>query len=595
MQSRPSRIRKLAEKHAAHTRKQKQKRLMALVRKEQKRPREYRIVAYDLETTRIQAGTPKPVYLTAYGDDGFFVSVGIRSIAHLSDILCDKFLTEEFHRTRYIGWNANKFDAYFVGAALLHRPEYILRPYLTNGNNLRGLRVSTGPVGAEHSWEFLDGMAMTGIQKSLSSFLKTFSPDYLKLDAPNWDEEEFDGRNEKHRRYAERDSEGLYHGMKKANAIVKEAFGTPLNPTIGNTGIKIFMAHVPEGTRVKPLTTQVDDIVRNYVMRGGFCFAQHKFAGKVWKYDINQAYAAAMRETMLPAGACMHLGRGTNANVPGIWAVEATAPMGNLIPFYFKDQRGNAVFSTTFIQSWITSIELAQLRAEGWQVKVYEGYWWDDSFTMKAYVDKLEDLRINAPGGPKSAQGEMVKAIGNNSYGKTVEVLNGLELVMALNRPEGYSHYQNHDETLQHLWFKLGDPAVRPYHQPHIGAFITAHVRMQVRRAALTNPRAWLYADTDCCIFSEPAKLDIDPSRYGAWKVECEGEFYRIITKKVYANEDASEKHAKGMNIKRLGAADFEAWYEGNAPVQNQVQRQNFLKVMTGEEMFIDRTRRGSK
>ena len=55
---RPQRIKKIAVKHAARSKKQNASKLRSFVRKEIKKPRNYKIVAYDLETTRIQAGTP---------------------------------------------------------------------------------------------------------------------------------------------------------------------------------------------------------------------------------------------------------------------------------------------------------------------------------------------------------------------------------------------------------------------------------------------------------------------------------------------------------------------------------------------------------
>jgi hypothetical protein len=189
----------------------------------------------------------------------------------------------------------------------------------------------------------------------------------------------------------------------------------------------------------------------------------------------------------------------------------------------------------------------------------------------------------------------MIKAIGNNSYGKTVEQLEGLEIVLSKECPEGYSHYQDEGDLFKHIWFKFSEPGIRDYHQPHLGAFITAHVRMVLRRAILLNPDAWLYADTDGIMFSEPVNLDLSPTRYGAWKQESNGEIYRIITKKVYANEDASEKHAKGVNINKLGPDDFIKWFNGVPPVQTQIQRSNFLATMQGEHMFFERTKIGQK
>jgi len=90
------------------------------------------------------------------------------------------------------------------------------------------------------------------------------------------------------------------------------------------------------------------------------------------------------------------------------------------------------------------------------------------------------------------------------------------------------------------------------------------------------------------------SKLDVDPLRYGAWKVEARGEPYRIVAKKVYANGDASIKHAKGMNTKNLSSDDFERWLAGEVPKQQQVQRVNFVRVMQGAHMFRNLERRGT-
>jgi hypothetical protein len=54
-------------------------------------------------------------------------------------------------------------------------------------------------------------------------------------------------------------------------------------------------------------------------------------------------------------------------------------------------------------------------------------------------------------------------------------------------------------------------------------------------------------------------------------------------------------KHSKGLNVKRLEFDDFVKWYDGEIPEQTQIQRQNFVKVMKGSEMFVKRTRKGTK
>ena len=86
----------------------------------------------------------------------------------------------------------------------------------------------------------------------------------------------------------------------------------------------------------------------------------------------------------------------------------------------------------------------------------------------------------------------------------------------------------------------------------------------------------------------------------GTWvtpPVEVDGEPYRIINKKTYAKvgvtPEGREKHAKGLNVRRLTDADFQAWFNGTIPFQMQLQKQNFVKVMTGFDMFITRPKHG--
>jgi len=558
------------------------------------------LIAYDLETTRIAPGrTPRVLYLTAYGDD-WQCAAPITSDAHLLEILAARFLIPEFSRARFVAWNGNNFDVYLIARALLLSDDYILRPYLTRSKNLRGLRV-TLRSDAKATWEFLDGLAMTGAQswpdRSLKFFLERFAPDHAKLIGPDFESgEDFDPLNAQHCAYALRDSEGLYHGLKAAERIVIDTFEIGLSPTIGNMGIKIFQANMPPGVVVWGPNYEVNNILRAQVMRGGFCFCVRKFEGPIWKYDINQAYAAAMRDTNLPAGRCVHSIKGLNHYARDFIVRVSGRNERNRIPFYFRDLEGVAGYAgTELAETWITSIEYRQLLSEGWRLAAHESYFWENRFTMREYVGKLENIRMNAEGGPGGAIGLMMKSIGNNSYGKTVEKLDGLELVLALEQPEGFSHYQSESPDTENIWFQFGRPVLREYHQPHIGSFITAHVRMEMRRGILLDPDAWLYGDTDCLIFSRPVALDIDPKVYGKWKIESEGEIYRIITKKVYADLGAKTRHAKGINVKRLTPGDFEAWFHGRPPTQTQTHRQNFVRFMAGAEMFIERTKIGQR
>lgn len=558
------------------------------------------ILGYDLETDRIAEGTPGLRYITAFGD-GFKLSMRVNSIEEYRHILESHLLIPEFNGAMFIAWNGNRFDAYFTIQALITSPDWVLQPYMTASKALRGLRVKSTrkyKVGDKRKilqYQFLDGISMTGmVGKSLKQFLNTFAPELPKLDL-DLDEVDFNADDPHHVAYAERDSEGLYVGMKRVEKIIYDLTTLKLKPTIGNLAINYFMANVPGHKNLHVPGDKVANILHGPVKRGGYCWCMRQHTGPVWKYDINQAYAAAMRDAALPAGNYSYTDEYVK-NQPGIYYCVISRDDESPIPFYYKvekDNSGRFTTGTKEVNCWLTSIEVDHLRRDFWNVTVIDGYVWGDSFNFSKIVSDLEKLRSTDKDGPGGPLGTMVKAIGNNAYGKTLEQLNGLELIIAAEAPEGFDLYDPFDEACQFIFSRSRPVFSKPYHLPQIGVFVTAHVRCKVRETALLAPESFLYADTDCVVFDKPVQLDIDKTRYGAWKVEAEGVPYIIVGKKIYYGEDGSTK-AKGLMTKKLEKADYESWLDGNAPVQDQVQRINVLKFLSGNAMFRTQQRVGT-
>jgi len=595
---------------------------LSLYQKRRKRaPSPRQIVAYDFETTRIQPGTPRPLYITAFGAGVDYASP-IRDMAHLGKILETQFLTDENQGLSFVAWNGNRFDGFIIAAAILQLPDYVIRPYLTRTKTLRGLRIiRAADLNNKRAsgWEFLDGIAMLGlVGMKLERFVSIFAPEFPKLTGTiDFEHEEFDPSNPSHCEYARRDSEGLYHGMQNAQRIILDNFDEPLGVTMGACCVKIFQANIPADVKVSPLDNHLTQIIQSLVMRGGFCYCVKRYVGPVWKYDINQAYAAAMRECKLPAGHPVH-GKGFPDPKLDCYVVHIIHGENkrNKIPFYYRSAddsgRVRSIFSDTIIgETWITSIEYLQLISEGWKFHVTEYFAWGETFNMKDFVDRLERVRMTCEGGPSGPIGTMVKATGNHSYGKTVESLEPIEYLVANDCPDEFSPFYDGLNEIPNVHYRIDeDRHAKPYHQPHIGAWITAQVRMVVRRAALLAPDAWLYADTDCVIFSRDvtSRLDIDPKRYGAWKLEESGTRYRIIAKKVYTEEESNpadfvgpintpklKRSAKAMRVSELQPMDFVDWYNGKPPLQTQTQAHNFLSVMSGAEMYRAQRREGTR
>jgi len=564
-------------------------------------------IAYDLETSNIEAGTPEVRYITAYGDDGDYkLSLPVKRkdrIAHLCEILEEEFLTERFNGYRFVAWNGNGYDVFFIALAILRSENFVIVPYLTRANSVRGMKVmGTGKL-TGLSWEFLDGMAMTGLDSAkmkLEKFVGMMAPQYPKLSL-DFSQTEFDAKNKEHVAYAERDSEALYYAMVRAGEIVHDLTGCGLQPTMGNLAIKYFQSKIPEGVLVWKPNKELAPIMHGPAKRGGYCWIARQYVGPVWKYDLNQAYAAAMRDEKLPCGSCVKTD-GYVADKPGVYRVTFSRDKRTLVPFYYRDEETNAGKFTSGAEAttWLLSTEIEHLREDGWTLEIERGYYWSQSFNMREMVDELERLRFSDPSGPSGALGTMCKIMGNSAYGKSLEVLDGLELVMAAKKPPGGFTRLSEDPEHANIYFRHGDAFPRVYHQPQIGCFITAHVRNIVRKAACHAPGAFIYADTDCVVFSKKVHhLDVDPRRYGAWKWESDGTRFYFIAKKVYFGDaekegDAPTKHAKGLRVRELEKEQFEKWFEGAPPTQTQTQRRNFLKVMAGQAMFADMTRNGT-
>lgn len=570
------------------------------------------ICAYDLETTPIDAGTPSPLYITARSDK-INISLeigGENKIDSLRAILESYFLIPENNKIKFIAWNGNRYDAYFIIASILLSKKWIVHPYLTSSNALRGFRVvsvSRNRKGPLYSYEFLDGISMTGmVGVPLKKFLDTFAPDLPKL---NLDLENtvFDPSNKDHVKYAERDSEGLYYGMLKVELIIKKLteheeinnkgkkikVSEKLKPTIGNLSINFFMKRVPTGSKLFKPSDEIFEILHGPIKRGGYCWCMRQYQGKVWKYDINQAYAAAMRDEKLPCD-YHSFTLFYNKNLPGIYECEIKRKIPTKIPFYYKtdDNKGRFTLGDSLVTCWLTSVEIDHLISDNWQVKILQGYYWSNYFDFSDVITQLETLRATDKDGPGGPLGTMVKAIGNNAYGKTLELLNNVDLVFSVDAPDGYDLYDPIDEDMFMIWSKKREEVPKKYHLPQIGAFITAHVRCKVRNTALIDPDNFLYADTDSVTFSRPVKLDIHPTRYGAWKIEENGTDYIIIGKKVYSG--GKYKKAKGLHTSELDYDDYIRWMNGHVPEQKQLQRNNILKFLSGSDMFKSLKRKGT-
>lgn len=538
------------------------------------------IVAYDLETSRIPRDPSDPLsvdpkFLTMFGK-GIRVADRTDTYDELGRAMISKMLTPDLVDTRFVAWNANRFDVRLMMQAVMDSSdEFTIKPYVAKQGGLRGVAIEQG----ERRWYFLDGMAMLGLQCSLKKFLEVFAPKFKKLEL-DLENVEFDPDNEEHVAYAMRDSEGLYWGMQEAERILRKLTGRGAQTTIGSAGIKCFVSNLPPKAIVYALRSYQREQVENVVMRGGYVYVARQYDGPAWSYDVNQAYAAAMREQRLPSGATCDV-QEFMPKLLGIYRCTISRTPLSPVPFYVKTLDGTSVecFGER-TKTILCSNEILCLKRHGWRIEVERGFVWQSYFLMKKFVDRLERLRKkHATGTPINT---MCKSIGNNAYGKMNEHVPPTRFVIARTQPEAALPYNPNDPLFKYVWVQYDENDQRKYyHRPHVAAFITSAVRCKLFDAIMIAPDDFLKADTDSVCFTRPVKLPISTWQYGKWKLESDGDRHVIIGKKVYARWDSGEHKwkfiCKGLHTKKLTIEDFERWFDkGIVPQQSQMQLLSF-------------------
>lgn len=563
-----------------------------------RRPRKGRhtsIITYDLESTRIAEGLPTPLYIS-WADSPEATGLPLNGLSDLHDVLVTFFLTDENRKKRFVAHNGNKFDAQLIVHAMLGDSKYTIEPWLTNGGNFRGMAISLTD-NPKHRWIFSDSIAMFGLIVSLREFLTKFAIEQAKLSI---DVLNFDNTNPEHIEYAKNDSSALWVAVNNASQHVHNATGIWPSNTIGKTAIQYFESQIPENVNIWEVPYSASKWLER-TKRGGYVYCAGSYRGQIWKYDRNQAYAASMREK-LPSGRCIRTSTYKQDKL-GFYKAIIYRKDYSPIPFYMRGDDGRPSYTHSgFADGYILSIEVEYLRSHGWNVEILEGWYWTDTFTMSDMVNNLEHCRMTCEGGPKGALGIIYKMIGNNAFGKTWEEHDGIRIVYANEPKEGYRQYRAEDPNFDHVWIYREEPRKETYHKPQIGTFITAYQRINLMEQAWIAPHQFLYADTDCIVFTKEvtALLDIDDGRYGAYKVEALGAEYGFINKKVYYSLETIDgitpkvASAKGIHSKELTLSIFEGWYNGILPVQQQVQRQNLKQSIGTGKMFLNRKRTGS-
>ena len=280
---------------------------------------------------------------------------------------------------------------------------------------------------------------------------------------------------------------------------------------------KLFDAYFPV------LANTMDAEIR-LAYRGGFTYAAKRFQKKRTRsgrvYDVNSLYPYIMYDRLLPYGEPVY--------TDGMPVATAERPLFIVsITFTAKLKKNHIpciqvknIFGTldTEYQEIIddpvtmtcTNVDLA-LWEEHYDLDIlcYNGGWLFKATTglFNEFIDKWMEIKNNNEGGIK----QIAKLMLNSLYGKFVTNPNVTQKIPVF----------NYEKNIVQL--KMGSEEIKNPVYTAMGVFITAYARDKTIRAAQEHYDVFAYADTDSLhllMDDDPASLDIDPKKLGAWKFE---------------------------------------------------------------------------
>jgi len=274
---------------------------------------------------------------------------------------------------------------------------------------------------------------------------------------------------------------------------------------------------------------------------GGRAEVYQPVARKVWLYDRNSSYPAALAETEIPVGDVKAIGvaagRAYAAGAPGIYRAEVWVPDCEYPPLPVRLESGLAYPWGTFRGAW-PAVELREAEACGAKIlRVDYGAIWPRAEKILApWCERIWKLRA----GSKPVWAAWIKWLANSLTGKLAQrperriVVGGRGMKPPPWEPLGPS---------LRIWTR---PAWRIASCGHVqwAAYLTASARIDLLRQIDAAGDSALYCDTDSCYSSRSQTRKIGPE-LGEWKLEGTEPTWRCWAPKLYAA--GAKVAAKGL------------------------------------------------
>ena len=408
---------------------------------------------------------------------------------------------------------------------------------IVRSDQMIGFRV----VASKMRTDLRDSYAL--LPSSLRALTDQLAPELPKGDIGLGDGVTFDPAREDHRAYAARDSQALVAVLTRYRALLADAFGGAFPSwSAASTALRAWLATLPPDAHYGRPTEAAAGLARLGYYGGMVHVGSVAWHRDAVTLDVNSMYPSVMREAGVPDGWAFPTNRYLPGR-PGFYLVTAHVREGQPFTFLpYRDPRGQLAWPTGRFRTVISSAELAAARERGIRIEVHQGITWSRIVhPFGSFVDAVEAMR--AEGGALAYVG---KITANSLYGKFGAKPTRDEWLIsdAQPGPDWWPPAHDPDEAERYagLWKRTGVPLRAPYLMPHWAAWITAHARLRLLELVeAVGESAVLYTDTDSVTADGPAvraaiaagRVDIDPRRFGACKIEHEYSRFRALAPKV--------------------------------------------------------------
>jgi len=354
--------------------------------------------------------------------------------------------------------------------------------------------------------------------------------------------------------YLRSDVLSLRAGDEAWRAVLLDVAGVEPSRTLGGTAWRSaarFLTTCGEDVQTSMNRHHYEDGRAAYF--GGRVEVMQTKAPRLWRYDRNSSYPAALTRQPVPVGTRRWTST-WSGEVGTVWArVRVKTQRHPPLPARFPSR---VLYPTgTFDGVW-TSAELTAALATGGAsvIKVHRARVADaTSLALRDWCLHVWKARVDRP-----AWNGLLKLLANSLTGKLAQRDERAQLFYGAvdDAPSGAEPLTEVRDG--RLWWRTVSSHVAPCARPEWAAFLTSEARVELRAQLEHAGESSLYCDTDSVYSAAPLSRNLG-AELGEWKHEGAGTRWHARAPKLYAyDDDAGAPHVKAKGLRGLTPDGFE-------------------------------------